>query len=251
MSFIGTEERGKVAIITINNPPMNVLAMEVLQELREAINKMEKGKAKSVVLRGEGRTFCAGANIKQMVELDKKRAMKFGELGQSVMFSIEQSSKVYIACIHGHAMGGGCELALACDFRVAEKNSIIGQPEIKIGIITGFGGTQRLPNIVGLGRAKDLLLTGRSISGEEAFNIGLVARLADNGKAMDESLKLAEELAAMPGIALTVTKEMTNSFHKRAFSKEKKAFAECFETHDQKEGMRAFLEKRRPNFTDN
>lgn len=250
MSLVSIDDRGKIAILTIDNPPMNVLAIEVLGELDLAIKKIEKSRCKVVVIRGQGRTFCAGANIKQMVEFDRSKGIKFGELGQSVMMGVEHSKKAYIACIHGFAMGGGCEISLACDFRVAEKNATIGQPEIKIGIITGFGGTQRLPPLIGLGRAKDLLITGRSISGEEAHKIGLVDRIAENGKAFDEAMKLADEIAQMPGIALKFTKEMTNAYQKRAFREEMIAFADCFDTRDQKEGMRAFLEKRKPNFTD-
>jgi len=250
MALVSTQEKGKVSIITISNPPMNVLAVEVLHELDAAIKKVEKTDAKVVVLRGEGKTFCAGANIKQMAEFDRSKGIKFGKLGQSVMMGVERSKKVYIACIHGFAMGGGCEISLACDFRVAEKSATIGQPEIKIGIITGFGGTQRLPPLIGLGRAKDLLITGRSISGEEAHKIGLVDRLVENGKAFEEAERLANEIAGMPGVALKLTKEMTNAFMKKAFREEMMAFAECFRTNDQKEGMRAFLEKRKPNFTD-
>lgn len=250
MGLVSVAEKGKTATITIDNPPMNVLSPDVLRELKDSIGHLEKTKAKAVILRGEGKTFCAGANIKDMEGFDKKKALEFGELGQRVMSSIEKSPKIYIAAIHGHAFGGGCELALACDFRVAEKSSMIAQPEIKIGIITGFGGTQRLPLIVGLGRAKDLLLTGRALSGEQAYRIGLVDRLAEDGRAKDEAEKLAGEIAELPGIALRTTKEMTDSFMRQDFKRELRMFAECFQTGDQKEGMKAFLEKRKPEFRD-
>lgn len=253
MSMIEVERpENKIAILKLNRPEkLNALNLEVLRELNRVVEELEKdSEILCVIITGEGRAFCAGADIDQMLDMDPIEAMEFSETGQNILSKIENSKKVYIAAINGYALGGGCEIAMACDIRVMQRGAKIGQPEINLGIIPGFGGTQRLPRLVGVGKAKELILTGRTLGEEEALRIGLVEEIAEN--ALERAMEIAREISKKGPISLYYAKELVNKslFQdlSTALEMERIFFSNLFSTEDQKEGMRAFLEKREPKF---
>ena len=201
---------------------------------------------------GGGRAFAAGADIKEMEAMGVDEARAWGELGHEVGRLLETMPKPAIAAVNGFALGGGCELALACDIRYASATARLGQPEVSIGIIPGWGGTQRLARAVGIGRAKELVYTGRMVGAEEAERIGLVNAVFPPEELMERTLELARSLAAKSPLALAAAKELVNQTLQgdlaAGLEDEAAAFAELFSSEDQKEGMRAFVEKREPDF---
>ena len=206
-----------------------------------------------VVLMGAGdRAFVAGADIKYMQALDVLGGRRWGELGQACASLLERMPKPTIAAINGFALGGGCELALACDLRLASTSATLGQPEIKLGIIPGWGGSQRLARIVGLAYAKDLVLSGRTVSAHEALDRGLVSAVYEPGELRARTLELCRELEAKSAVALAYAKEALNAGlagdHGSNLETEARLFAMLFATEDQKEGMAAFVEKRSARF---
>lgn len=250
------EKKGGVAKIKINRPKvLNALNMETIKELLDAIDNLEKDKkTKSVILTGEGKAFIAGADIKQMKDMSPLEAKEFAELGHSLPMKIEESRLPFIAAVNGYALGGGCEVMMACDICIASKNAKIGQPEINLGINPGFGGTQRLPRIVGLMKAKELLLTGRTLDAEEACKIGLVNKIVDHEKLSEEVEELAKNIAGKSAVQSAFIKALVNKGShidlNSACTLEISYFSTSFSTHDQKEGMTAFLEKRKADFKD-
>jgi enoyl-CoA hydratase len=247
------EMKGPVAVVTLNRPPMNALSTEMLKEIKSAFHWLKSNKeAKVVVLTGEGKAFVAGADIAEMKDMDALRGREYGALGQKVFSHVESLPQPVIAAVNGFALGGGCELAMACDIRIASEKAKFGQPEVGLGVTPGFGGTQRLPRLVGRGKAKELIFTGDMIDAAEALRIGLVNKVAKPEELMAESMKLAELIASKGQIAVRLSKKAVNSGVevdlKSACDIEAEIFGICFSTADQKEGMAAFLEKRKANF---
>jgi enoyl-CoA hydratase len=243
-----------VATVTINRPEaMNSLSPEVVGELDQALDQiMADDDVRAVVLTGAGKAFVAGADIAAMSKMTPLEGRKFSRQGQAVLFKIEKLDKPVIAAVNGFALGGGCEIAMSCDFIYASEKAKFGQPEINLGIIPGFGGTQRLARRVGPGWAKELCLTGVIISAAEAKEIGLVTRVFAPDELMTEAHKTAAGMATKGRVALRAIKTLINDGSdlplERAIPMEAEAFATCFASPDQREGMTAFLEKRKPEF---
>ena len=244
-----------VATITFNRPKvLNAMNSEVMAELAHALKACDQDDAvKALILTGSGeKAFVAGADISQMQNNTPAEVTKFMELGQETLRFMETMGKPSIAAVNGFALGGGTEIALACDMRIAAENARFGQPEILIGILPGWGGTQRLPRLVGTGIAKELILGGGQIDATRAYEIGLVNKVVPLASLMDEAQKMAAKFAALPGFALKMAKNSINYGYDmsldNAIKLEVTSVAQCFSTQDQKEGMKAFLEKRKPAF---
>ncbi|KIH76498.1 enoyl-CoA hydratase [Geoalkalibacter ferrihydriticus] len=246
-----------IATLTVNRPEvLNALNAELVQDLRGKLAVLDSDKrARVIILTGAGdKAFVAGADIGAMRDLDPLAARETALLAQEFLADIERCAKPVIAAVNGYALGGGCELAMACDLRVASENARFGQPEINLGIIPGWAGTQRLPRLVGKGRALEMILTGDWIDAREALRIGLVNRVVPQGELLAETRKLAGRIAEKSRIAVRLCKEaVINGLEMdslRAGQYEADLFGLCFSTHDQKEGMTAFLEKRKAEFQD-
>jgi enoyl-CoA hydratase len=252
---IGVERDGGVVTVTVDRPDaLNALDLEHLRELQARLSELaDTEEARVVVLTGAGeRAFVAGADIKYMSGLSVLEGREWGGLGHATARLLETMPKPTIAAINGFALGGGCELALACDLRYASTAAKLGQPEINLGILPGWGGTQRLARATSLGFAKELVLTGRTIGAEEAERRGLVNAVYEPAELMPKVLETARLLASKSPIALAWTKEATNlalqGGHDANLAQEAAFFALAFSTEDQKEGMSAFVEKRDPEF---
>jgi len=250
------ETENGVATVTINRPKvMNALNPQVLAELKDAfITVAQDDNLKCAILTGAGdKAFVAGADIAAMSKMSPLEARAFARQGQNVLFMIEKLDKPVIAAINGFALGGGCEIAMACDFIYAAEKAKFSQPEINLGVIPGFGGTQRLSRLVGRGWAKELCLTGAMISAAEAAAMGLVNRVFSPEELMPAVKKTAQGIAEKGRVALRAIKTLINEGYdlplERAIPMEAEAFATCFSSPDQNEGMTAFLEKRKPLFT--
>jgi enoyl-CoA hydratase len=244
-----------VATITINRPKaLNALNSDVMGELHDAGIRCKKDEAiKAVIITGSGeKSFVAGADISQMAELRPQQAMEFMEFGIETFRAFEVLPKPVIAAVNGFALGGGVELAMSCDIRLAAENARFGQPEILIGLIPGWGGTQRLARLVGMGRAKEYIMAGGQIDAKRAYEIGLVNQVYPLDQLMPEAKKLAVKMAGLPGFALKMAKKAINFGYDLALDNamrlETECCSQCFSTDDQKEGMKAFLEKRKPAF---
>lgn len=243
------EKQGPVGILTINQPEtLNALNTSVLKELGQAFDKFaEDAELRVIVLTGAGRSFVAGADIAEMSGLDAEAGKIFGQLGASVFRKIELSEKIVIAAVSGYALGGGCELALACDIRMASEKAKFAQPETGLGIVPGFSGTQRLPRIIGVGKAKELIYTGRVIDAAEASRIGLVNSVTEPGMLLSEAVKMAEQIASRSPLAVQYAKEAINRGIETdidtGIAIENGLFGLCFATEEQKQKMRAFLNK--------
>ena len=246
--MIAVSREGDVAVVTIDRQDaLNALNVETLTELRDRLRELAADDAaRVVVVTGAGeKAFVAGADIKYMSGLAPAQAAAWGALGHEAASLLEEMPKPTIAAINGFALGGGCELALACDLRYASARAKLGQPEINLGIVPGWGGTQRLARICGIGVAKDLIYTGRTIDAEEALRVGLVNAVAD--PVLDTALEVARALAAKSPVALRVAKRLVNAAP-GALEREVEEFGELFASEDAKEGLTAFAEKRAPNF---
>ncbi len=244
-----------VAKITFNRPKvLNAMSYDVMSELAHVLKTCDQDDAvKALILTGAGeKAFVAGADISQMQNATPVDIMKLMELGQETLRFLETMNKPSIAAVNGFALGGGTEIALACDIRLAAENAMFGQPEILIGILPGWGGTQRLPRLVGMGIAKELILTGSQINAQRAYEIGLVNKVVPLINLLEEARKMAKKFAALPGFALKMAKNAMNYGFDMSLEGgvklELSAISQCFSTQDQKEGMKAFLEKRKPNF---
>lgn len=248
------EIRGETAWITINNPKsLNALNENVLLDLQEAFHQAEKDPVVgAVILTGEGKAFVAGADIAAMSTMDAEKARQFAKLGLDVFRKIELMEKPVIAAVNGFALGGGCELAMACDIRLASEKAKFGQPEVGLGITPGFAGTQRLSRLVGMGRAKELIFSADIIGAEEAYRIGLVNKIHSVETLLEEAQKLADTILAKGRVAVNYCKMAINrgveTDMETAMEIERNLFALCFSTEDQKEGMKAFLDKRQAQF---
>jgi enoyl-CoA hydratase len=244
------------AIVTVNRPEaLNALDLEHAGELRARLEELaDDDGARVVVLAGAGdRSFIAGADIKYMQALGVLDGLRWGELGHRCGQLLETMPKPTIAMINGFALGGGCELALACDLRIASSNARIGQPEIDLGILPGWGGSQRLARTTTLGYAKELIYTGRQVGAQEALERGLVNAVHEPGELLAKTRELCETLAAKSPVALAAAKEAANlafsGDHSGNLRTEAHLFSMAFATEDQKEGMAAFVEKREPRFS--
>ncbi|MEG2988615.1 MAG: enoyl-CoA hydratase-related protein [Oscillospiraceae bacterium] len=250
MAFVELEKQGHVGIITINRPEaLNALNSEVLTVLDTVIDQVEADDSiLAVILTGAGRSFVAGADIAEMKGFTAPQGKQFGVHGGNVFLKLENMTKPVIAAVNGFALGGGCEISMACDIRLASEKAKFGQPETGLGITPGFGGTQRLPRIVGIAKAMELILTATVIKAEEALRIGLVSAVYPPEELMDKALALANAIAANAPIAVQESKRcirmgMQTDIHTgSAFEAE--AFGVTCGTEDKDEGMGAFLEKR-------
>jgi len=243
-----------IATLTFNRPEvLNALNLEVIAEFHKALSDVQKNpEVKVLILTGAGRAFEAVADITVLQGLDPLGAKQFAQSGQWALFALEAMDIPVIACVNGFALGGGLEIAMACDFVCASEKARLGQPEINLGLIPGFGGTQRLARLVGRARAKELCMTGRIITAEEAFAMGLVTRIFPGETLMEETLKIAKTIADKGVVALRAIKHVIDNGHdvdlKNGCALEADAFSLCFASPDQQEGTNAFLEKRPPKF---
>jgi enoyl-CoA hydratase len=254
--LIDVERDGSVAVVTVNRPEaLNALDSEALGQLSGRLDEVADDRdVRVVVLTGAGeRAFAAGADIKEMRTKNVLEAQQFAFLGQRCALMLERMWKPVIASIQGVAVGGGLELALACDIRFASSTATFGQPEINLGLIPGWGGSQRLARLTGLGFAKDLILTGRTVDAAEAERHGLVQAVYDPSELMDRTMETARLLAAKSPVALAHAKEVCNTAlqgeHRANLDHEATMFSLLFATEDAREGMTAFVEKREPRFS--
>lgn len=241
--------------ISLNRPEqLNALSHDLLSELSTLLSHIKNDKKiKGILLTGEGKGFCAGADIKQLANLNGLTGVSFARFGQDVFNQLETLGKPSIAVVHGFAFGGGCELAMAATLRFAAKNAVFGQPEIKLGVVPGFGGTQRLSRLIGKGRALDLCLSGRKLAAEEAYQWGLVNQLVSAEELFKQALHYLQELTTFSPIAMqsiiTLVDQGYNMTLVEALELEAIHFGLCCTTADKKEGVNAFLEKRSPAFS--
>lgn len=244
-----------IAVITINRPKsLNALNTEVLSELSEVADIIAADSSiRAVVLTGSGeKAFVAGADISEMQNKNVLEGREFSSIGNKAFSKLENLTMPVIAAVNGFALGGGCELAMACDIRIAGHKAKFGQPEVGLGIMPGFGGSQRLQRLVGQGVAKEILFTGDMINAERAYEIGLVNRVVDASEVLAEAMKMAKTIAVKSPLGVSFTKKAVNDGAnldiERAVSLEAELFGSLFSTKDQKEGMSAFLEKRQADF---
>ncbi len=248
------DKRDNVYILTINRPEaLNALNEEVLTDLNEAIDIVIGDEtARAVIITGEGRAFVAGADIGAQAVLDIEGGRKWGQNGSALFRKIEKMDIPVIAAVNGFALGGGCELVLACDLITASTKAKFGQPEVGLGIIPGFSGTQRLPRRIGIAKAKELIYTGRMIKAEEAEKIGLVNQVSELETLISDALALAAEITKNAPLAVKYAKAAVSRGMEvdidNGIAVENELFAMCFGSEDQKEGMHAFLEKRQADF---
>ncbi|MDR1603486.1 MAG: enoyl-CoA hydratase/isomerase family protein [Gracilibacteraceae bacterium] len=248
--------KGHTAVITMNRPKiLNCLDLDSMSELSEIFDELKENEdVRTIIITGAGdKAFCAGDDVKPMVNLNPKEAREWVNFGQQLMHKIEEFEKPIFAAVNGYAMGGGIEMALACDFRVASLKAKFGVPEVKIGMCPAFGGGQRLTRLVGTGMAKWLTLSGCTIDAQEAYRIGLAEFLAPQEELLEQTLRLADELNARSQVAVRMSKVIINYGRdmdiRTACRYEGFVAAECYASEDQREGMQAFVEKRPPSFT--
>lgn len=253
--FVTTDRVGQVLRITINRPDaLNALSSEVLVQLAAALElAAADSEARAVVVTGAGdRAFIAGADIKEMSTKSPREGREFAKAGHCITRLIEEMDKPVIAAINGVALGGGCEVALACDVRLASEKARLGQPEVNLGIMPGWGGTVRLSRIVGEGIAREIIFSGRTVSAEEALRIGLVNAVFAPDKLAEEAVQMATTMAGRAPLAISYAKRSMSRARsldtEAATELEADLFALCFATEDQKEGMAAFIEKRTASF---
>lgn len=247
----------ETALVKINRPEvLNALNTQTLKELNEAFSDIKNRKdIKVVILTGQGeKSFVAGADIHEMANATPKEARDFGLLAFETFKKIEEAPQVTIAAVNGYALGGGCELSMAFDFRIASKNATFAQPEVGLGIIPGFGGTQRLPRLIGKGRAKELIFTTDKIDATEAYRIGLVNKVVDQVNLIDYCKEMAERITKKGSYAISVAKQAINIGMDMSLEEgiqlEANLLGVVFSTDDKKEGLTAFLEKRKPKLKD-
>ena len=251
MGFVNYEVKGAVGVITINRPEaLNALNSAVLDDLNAVLDGVDQEAVRALVITGAGqKSFVAGADIGEMSTLSKAEGEAFGKKGNDIFRKIETFPLPVIAAVNGFALGGGCELSMSCDIRIAADNAVFGQPEVGLGITPGFGGTQRLARLVGPGMAKQMIYTARNIKADEAFRVGLVYAVYTQEELLPAAEKMAGQIAMNAPIAVRACKKAVNDGLQvdmdKAIVVEEKLFGSCFETHDQKEGMGAFLEKRK------
>jgi enoyl-CoA hydratase len=246
---------GQIGIIRINRPQaLNALNIETIHELNDVVHQWsKKDDIKVIIITGEGKAFVAGADIAEMKDMTRQQAIDFSEMGQRVFSLIESQEKPVIAAVNGFALGGGCELAMACDIRIASDKAKLGQPEVNLGVIPGFAGTQRLARMVGTAKAKELIFTADMIDAQTALSIGLVNQVVPLENLMNAVMEMAKKIASKGPIAIKLAKRVISRGIETDFatgsSFEVNAFGECFASGEAKEGMSAFLEKRPPKWS--
>ena len=254
--FLKVEIESKVATVTINNPPVNALSQDVLKELETTMDELQGNKdVKVIILTGVGPVFIAGADIKQFSQIqgeeDGKKAAGFG---QRIFTKIEHMTKPVIAAINGVCLGGGMELAMACHIRMCSDRARLGQPEINLGIIPGFGGTQRLTRLVGTGKAIEWILTGDNIPPADAKALGLVNHVVPEAEVLRQAQGLAKKIAMKPAVGIAQSLKAVyvgiDQSIEEGLKTELEGFGACCKSPDMKEGVKAFVEKRQPQFTD-
>lgn len=242
-----------IATVTLNNPPVNALGIEVVRELDQVFEEIKVNDSiRVVILTGVGKAFVAGANMKAFLTFDRKAGEQYALEVTDMQRKIDEFDVPVIAAVNGYALGGGCELAMSCDIRIASEKAIFGQPELKLGVMPGAGGTQRLPRLIPMGKAKMLIFTGDHISAAEAERIGLVDKVVPAGEELNEARNLAKKMMKVGPVALRFAKKSVNRGKQTSLNDalmlEATLFGELFETQDVKEGVNAFLEKREPAF---
>lgn len=252
--FVAVEIADRVATITLQRPPMNALCLQMQREIHAAAQEVSvRGDVGAVVLTGGPKVFAAGADIKEMADMSYQDMLAASVGLQDAFTAVARIPQPTIAAVEGYALGGGCELALCCDLRIAGAGAKLGQPEVLLGIIPGAGGTQRLPRLVGVSRAKDLVLTGRLVDTDEALSIGLVNQVVEDGTSLQTAADLAGRFAAGAPLALRAAKEAIDHGLDvdlaTGLDIERVRFASLFATDDQKVGMAAFVAKSKPEFT--
>ena len=253
MEYLKWSDQDGVATITIGRPPANALSSGVLRELSAVLDEMEPNRdIKVIVIHGEGRFFSAGADIKEFTTLSSDGFANLSKFGQDLFDRMEKFPKPIIAAIHGAALGGGLELAMACHFRLVGENTKLGLPELQLGLIPGFAGTQRLPNYVGVARAAEMLFTSEPITGLEAVQFGLANHAYPENEVLEQALKMAGKIAKKSTGSLKATIQLLNYAKNEEFYEgskmEVELFGEIFVSPDAKEGIQAFIEKREPHF---
>ena len=252
--YIRLQVEENIAVVRLDRPPVNALNVQLQNELGDAFEEIRTmNHVGAVIITGSGdKAFMAGAEIKMLSEMGQEEALRMSESTQYVFNMIQAFDRVVIAAVNGLALGGGCELALACDMRVADETAVLGFPEVGLGLFPGAGGTQRLTRLVGMGKAKELILTGDPIDAAEAKEIGLVERLVSQGDAVTEARKIAKRILLRGPVAVAKAKEAINEGinmpMKGGLKIEAQLFSELFQTRDHKEGINAFLERRPPRF---
>ncbi|MEO6070353.1 MAG: enoyl-CoA hydratase-related protein [Chitinophagaceae bacterium] len=253
-STLITSLEAGIFTITINRPDkLNAINKAVMAELGSVIEEVENNELiKGVILTGSGsKAFVAGADITEFKGLNSEEGRALAKKGQDIFFSIERCTKPIVAAVNGFALGGGCELAMACHFRVASDNAKFGQPEVNLGLVPGYGGTQRLVQLIGKGRALELLMTGGMIDAASALQYGLVNYVVPPDELISKTTSLMQTITSKAPLALSRCIAAVNAVFdesKNGYEEEMKAFGECFDSEDMKEGATAFLEKRKPNF---
>jgi enoyl-CoA hydratase len=250
------EIKDGIAIVKVNRPKaLNALNSETVKEIELAAESLDENKdVRVVILTGEGdKAFVAGADIVEMKPMNAMEGMAFSQAGHDAFLKLENMGKPVIAAVNGYALGGGFEVALACDFIYASEKAKVGFPETTLGILPGFGGTQRTAKLVGLAKAKELIFTGKTITAQEAFEMGLVNKVVPHEQLMTEVIALADKIKANGPVGVALAKGCVNKSLSldmdSALALEAKDFGLCFSTKDQKEGMTAFIEKRKPTYT--
>ena len=246
---VQVDEQG-IAVVTMNRPEaLNALNAETLDALQAAIEKLDEDGARGIIVTGSGKAFVAGADIAQMASMGKDQAEAFSAKGQEAFDTLSAFPGPVMAAVNGFALGGGCELALACDVLVGSDKAVLGQPEVLLGVVPGFGGSQRLPRRVGIGHAKWLLMSGEKVKADEALRIGLLDKVVPADQLMAECKRMMAVMLENGPVAVRLVKELVDEgaglVLDDALDLEVRGFGMAFETKDQKEGMKAFLEKRK------
>jgi len=256
--FISTEQEGLVAVVTIDHPPVNALSAALLEELEAELERLDADDdARAIVLKGGGeRAFVAGADISEFPSMREAATAEEGGSARGIQHlgaRMDAARTPFVAAIHGYCLGGGLELALCCDLRVASEDAQLGQPEIKLGLIPGGGGTQRLPRLVGIGRAMLLNMTGDFVDARTAYDWGLVERVAPREELMGTALEIAGSIAQRSPVAIAVLRELARTTRdlslEEGLRREAEGFRRCLASEDGLEGVSAFLEKREPQFS--
>ncbi|MDY6300672.1 MAG: enoyl-CoA hydratase-related protein [Bacteroidales bacterium] len=251
--FLKVEHNGGITVMKVSAPKsLNALNSMILKEMDEFIDHLDKA-TRVLIITGDGeKSFVAGADISEMAHLNEQEGFEFGRLGAQVFRKIELLPMPVIAAVNGFALGGGCELAMSCDIRIASSKAKFGQPEVGLGIIPGFSGTHRLPKLIGQGYAKEMIYTGKVIRADEALRIGLVNAVYEPEELMDKAMEMAQLMLKNAPVAISLAKQSINEGYDLdadgAIGLENKLFGKCFATRDQKEGMDAFLNKRKADF---
>lgn len=246
----------KMALISLNNPPSNSLKMDLLKELETVIGEMQKNaEVKVIILTGAGKLFASGADILEISQVSsREQAKAMAGYGQKVFTGIENSVKPVMAAINGFCLGGGLELAMSCHFRIASDRALMGLPEITLGIIPGFGGTQRLPRLIGKGKALQMILTGEPIRSDEALALGLVNAVVPKDQLLEEARNIARKITSKSALSIAAALKAVvrgcDTVLSQGLDTEAQCFSELYGTDDMKEGLSAHLEKRKPNFAD-